>query len=485
MDKKQRELLENLRDIRENLNNDFKSQDKQNQYTRVNDVIFVGEIKWQDRVNGKELSEKLHIVKKNVTIIDKYGHETTKEVANYYLGDKCIGGFLGDSKEAIFNSNFEFTEPDKAREVRELLENIDDRELEENSLENLEEKDIAEIAEALEIKPEDIKKLAEVDIEQLEKARRELDGEDLENSNEDELGEDGKENLEEQQDEKDEQEEEILKEEIEKISTKTEIYANQKVTDKDTMGSLLGEEGKGFVKFAVVYSDKLQDRGGNSTRFSFVGIKEDGSAEKLDSLQQSHGMHAAVKVQQVNRDGSQVEEKQPDSLYTIKGTKDGSMAIDIGPMGTIETSYVRIPEQDNQVGLGVPIETQSIRPTTTEVRELANENRNPRVVEETQRAERHEEHGDDEISKNDIDDNVYNDDCQKIDVDSQYFQNCVDEIWNGKVNDVFTRREVEESLKSAMESNKQKLPFEQVVQKVKQELEYDAEMMPSPFRNIE
>ena len=477
MDKEQRELLENLRNIRENLEKDFMSEDKQNKYTRVKDVGFVGDVKWQDKVNGNELTEKLYIVKKEVTLIDVYGKENIKEVANYYLGDKCIGGFLGDFKDAIFNSNFELSEPDKTNAVKQLLERVEEKELEENSLKNLEIKEIEEIAIILGISPEDIGKLAEIDLEKLEKAKKELDGQELDDFDENEIGDNGKDVLSEH--DKSDEQNEISKVEVEKISTKTEIDVNQKISDKDTMASLLGKEGAGYVKFAVVYSDKLQDRGENSTKFSFVGIKEDGSAEKINSLQQSHGVNSSVKVQQVNRDGSMVEEKVPDSLYTIKGAKDGSFAVDIGALGTIETTYVRIPDQNNQVGLGIPIENQSIRPTTREVRELANDNKNPRVIEETQRAEQHEEHGDTVISKNDIDDNMYNDDCQKIEIDSQYFQNCVDEIWKDKIEEVFTRKEVETSLKVAMDSNTQNLSFEQIVQKVKQELEYDAEMLPS------
>ncbi len=51
------------------------------------------------------------------------------------------------------------------------------------------------------------------------------------------------------------------------------------MTDKDTMASLLNVQGKGYRKIAIVYSDKFKEAG-NTTKFSFVGIKQDGSAEK-------------------------------------------------------------------------------------------------------------------------------------------------------------------------------------------------------------
>ena len=40
MDKEQRELLENLRNIRENLEKDFMSEDKQNKYTKKIEIKF-------------------------------------------------------------------------------------------------------------------------------------------------------------------------------------------------------------------------------------------------------------------------------------------------------------------------------------------------------------------------------------------------------------------------------------------------------------
>lgn len=458
MNQKEREMLDELRVIRDDLESDFSGKNMGNQKTTVKDIIYVGDVKWKDKINGNELSENLYIVKKEITLIGKDGKQSIREVSNYYLGDKCIGGFLGDCKEPIFDERFKLSEPDKIRAVEELLQRVDEKVLEVNSLENLEKKELEEISEKLGISPEDIKKMSEMDVEDIEQADEELQ------------------NVEEKQ--PDEEKETLSKKEVEKISTKTEISMNQKVTDKATISDLLGVQGDGYTKIAVIYSDKLQDRE-NTTKFSFVGIRKDGTAEKLDSLKQSHGINSSISIQQVNRDGSQVEEKQPDSLYTIEGARDGKLAIDIGPMGTIETSYVRVPEQDNQVGLGIPIETQSIRPTTNEVRELMNEKKNPRVMEEIERADLHQEHGDEEVKIQDIDDNPYNNECKNVEVDNEYFQKCIDGIWTGDVEAVFTRREVEKSLQNAIDSNMQNLPFEQIVKKVKQELEYDAEMMPS------
>lgn len=454
MELKERKMLEELRDFRNSLEKDFKKQETQNKKTEIKDIIYLGDAKWKDKINGNELSEKLYIVEKEVIFIGEDGKKEVKDISNYYLGDKCVGGFLGDSGEPIFNEIIKLSEPEKIKSMEDLIKSITKDTFKLNSLKNLEQKQLEEVAEKLGIKHDEIEKLSEIDLNDLEEAEENLQSEEV-----------------------NKEEETLSKEEVNKISTKTEISLNQKVTDNKNISDLLGINGQGYVKIAVVYSDKLENK--NSTRFSFVGIKQDGSAEKIDTLKQSHGINSAVDIKQTNRDGTQVQEKRPKSFYSIEGAEDGALAIDVGPMGTIETSYVRVPKQDNKVGLGIPIETQSIRPTTNEVRELMNEKRNPRVMEEIDRTEKHEEHGDENITLKDIDDNPYNNECEKVEIDSEYIEKCIDEIWTGDVEAVFTREEVKESLQIAQQNNTQNLPFEQIVEKVKQEMEYDADMLPS------
>ena len=45
------------------------------------------------------------------------------------------------------------------------------------------------------------------------------------------------------------------------------------------MASLLNVQDKGYKKIAIINSDSFKDSG-NSTRFSIVGVKEDGTAER-------------------------------------------------------------------------------------------------------------------------------------------------------------------------------------------------------------
>ena len=219
----------------------------------------------------------------------------------------------------------------------------------------------------------------------------------------------------------------LSKKQVESISTKQEIKTEQKVTDKDTMASLLNVQGKGYRKIAIVYSDKFKEAG-NTTKFSFVGIKQDGSAEKIDTIEQAYGTNPTKNVHSVNRDGSKIEEEKVNSIFKIKGKTETQIAVDIGNMGTIEPSLVRTPAQDNEEAISIPIETSNIRPTTRETRELMNRNRNTRVKEEIQRTEDHEKLGCEDFSIKDIDDNPNNNTHEHQEFSEEYLDKCSSEI---------------------------------------------------------
>ena len=266
--------------------------------------------------------------------------------------------------------------------------------------------------------------------------------------------------------------------EIEKISTKSEIYTNQKVTDKETMASILNVQDKGYKKIAIIYSDKMKDDG-NTTRFSFVGIKEDGTAEKIDTIEQAYGKNPNKEINSVNRDGSKVGQEQVNSIYRIKGREETQIAVDIGAMGTIEPSLVRTPAQDNEEAISIPIETYNIRPTTRETRELMNEQRNPRVKEEIQRAKAHQKLRCEDISLKDIDDNPNNNTHEHIEgIDEMYIRSCVKEILkNETIASVYGKDDVRKQIIEEMK-NKEYISKEELVEEVSNKMEETAEKEP-------
>lgn len=264
------------------------------------------------------------------------------------------------------------------------------------------------------------------------------------------------------------------KKEIEKISTKSEIDTNRKVTDKETMASILNVQDKGYKKIAIIYSDKMQDNG-NTTRFSFVGIKEDGTAEKIDTIEQAYGRNPSKEINSVNRDGSKLEQEQVNSIYRIKGKKETQIAVDIGAMGTIEPSLVRTPAQDNEESISIPIETHNVRPTTRETRELMNEQRNPRVKEEIQRAKEHQELRCDDISLKDIDDNPNNNTHEHIEISEEYLDKCATKILeNDEVSSIYNRNDVINRLKENIEKSREDIQTEELLEQVENQMEEEA-----------
>ena len=107
-----------------------------NKRTKIKDVKYAGKVTWKDKINGKDISDNVLIVEKQIIEIGKNGKERITEQKNYYLGDKCIGGGL-ENNEVIYDSILANSEPNKIQAVNSLLEKVSDKELDEYSLNNL------------------------------------------------------------------------------------------------------------------------------------------------------------------------------------------------------------------------------------------------------------------------------------------------------------------------------------------------------------
>ena len=433
--------MRELRDVRDlqilskeleniNLDVDYKKDLAEN---KVLDVKYLGQIEQNVEVDGKEekvlkdiylLIEQQKDKDGNLIQIEKYYNEDLEFLAGNNLTDGY--GLMLDPKHM------------DQRDLLEQLQNLDKEGL--LDLNEMDQERLEQIANVLGIEKDDIKKVASMNKNQLEEAEEQLENE---------------ENLDSKKIDEGKERKEFSKNEIEKISTKNEIKINQKVTDKDTMASVLGVQDKGYQKIAIIYSDKLKWNS-NTTRFSFVGIKEDGSAEKIESLEQGYGNTPSKTIYCLNRDGSQLEEKKASSIFKIKGKKEAQLAVEIGAMGTIEPKFVRTPAQDNQKAISVPIETSQIKPTTREVRELMNERRNVRVSEEIEKIEKHKEHGCDveNLKLQDYDDNLNNNTHTHL--EDEELEKYANEALNDEdIENVFTKREVKEMIEKYLENGKQ------------------------------
>lgn len=364
------------------------------------------------------------------------------EIERYYTED---GEFLGGNNKA---DQFDFLLLNEKYSNQEgLLEKLQSLDKEGILyLNQLEQDRLEEIALALGVGVEELDKVTELDLKQeieLEREKRE-----------------GKETL--------------NKKQVKNITSKTEIKTNQKVTDKETIASILKVEDKNYTAIDIIYSD-IMENSGSTSRFAIVGIKEDGTAEKIDTLEQGYGTNPTKEIQSLNRDGSEIEQKQVNSIFKIKGEDETQIAVDIGSMGTIEPTLVRTPRQDNEEAISIPIETHSIKPTTRETRELMNEQRNPRVKEEIQRAKAHEELGCEEVSIKDINDNLYDDTHEHIEIDSEYIEKCVDKILeNDEIAENYNRNDIKEKLKEQIEKSNETLLTEELIETVEKQMEETA-----------
>ncbi len=325
---------------------DRKKQQRQ-EVNKVIDVRYLGKIDIEEVIDGEKVKTEKDIYLLMEQMLDKDGNIV--DIEKYYTGDDEF--LAGNNKSDKYNEIMLAGKYQGREDILKGLQQLKDERI--LDLKDMEQSRLEELAKTLGIKPEDIKALSEIDIE------REIETRKRENK-------EGKEH------------ENLTKKQVEKISTKSVVKTEEKVTDKETMASLLGVQDKGYKKIAIVYSDKLKEKG-NSTRFSVVGIKEDGSAEKIDTLEidTRFGNNPTNKVNALNRDGSEVQEQQVQSVFRIKNRKEQEIAVRIGAMGTIEVSYLRTDH--TQEAFSSPIASENLKPTTREVRQFMDKNKNVKM----------------------------------------------------------------------------------------------------------
>ena len=200
---------------------------------------------------------------------------------------------------------------------------------------------------------------------------------------------------------------------FDKLTNKQELDADVRVTQTETLADMIPEiKEKGYVKIGVVYSNPEKGQNG---RFSFVGITRDGEIGTIDSLENTEGTTTGQTITSINsRDGSKVEEEQVAGMVRINGRKragqEEMLSVKVGQYGILEVDYVRaeLSEGKETRYLSGQVETQSLKPTTRDVREFMDRNRNTNMEDELKRA-RPEINRDGETRIENIDDTASND----------------------------------------------------------------------------
>ena len=191
------------------------------------------------------------------------------------------------------------------------------------------------------------------------------------------------------------------------INAKSKINPKQLLT-KGEMGNQSFEEVAGIEgKYIDIYVVRTGQEDKNK-KFSFVGIKEDGTAEPIEELPTRGTTQTDRRIYSINRDGTEVEEKQTLEMFAT-GDKKKNFTVTLGQYGNMEINYVRWSPEENKY-IGSPVENEIQRPTKTQVQQLMDEHNTTRedlknIVENTKENIQEVE----ETDIRNIDENPYND----------------------------------------------------------------------------
>lgn len=190
----------------------------------------------------------------------------------------------------------------------------------------------------------------------------------------------------------------------EEIKSYVEIDTDTRITKNDTIGTLL-PNGSKFEKIAVV-ADK-------NNRFRFIGINSVNGRKKAveleNELKQTEGLNPSKTIASFDRKGEKVEETQVSSMYRINDVsrKNEGFTIDIDQFGDIKVNYYRRTAENEY--MQIPVETQTQRCTTKEVRETMDVKNNVDLSDEYDKYNRNKKLGMEEQGMKDISDNISND----------------------------------------------------------------------------
>lgn len=461
MNQKEKEILKIEESFKDTLENDFNKSNTQNKETKIKDIKYVGEATWQDKINGKSISDKVFIVDIEIKEIDEEGKERITEQKSCYLGDKCIGGTIGDG-QILFKSTFENSEPDKMQAVNELLERTSEQEIENNSMNKLQNKELSEVLTAhlgRKVSEEEVQKL----IEEMDKSEiEELKEEKEENENKDEN--------------------DLSKKQTEKIKVSGVQKAdlNKKVDGKETLGKRLDLEG--YDSLYVVYSDKVDDITSgtkrNNTTYSLVGMTKDGEARVLNDefeMDKTVGNNASRETTKIRANSTATRDNKDLSIYTRK-----SNGMSIGcenNQGYVDMFLYQKTREENE-NVGIQIETSQTQIIPMETREIMN--RNKGIYQKERVQDEIEEHTEKDCKPDDVrdfdgDENTLS--HEHIDIDNyvQDILNYENDEGEEKIKEVFTEKEVRDKLLRELKENKEILTTEQIIENVKQEMNQDAE----------
>lgn len=241
---------------------------------------------------------------------------------------------------------------------------------------------------------------------------------------------------------------------------------NQKVSETETLGDILGIHESG--KLVAVYSDSIENGTKNNTRFTFLIKDADGNYSEIPNIEQAGGINPNTDVAQSNENGDNVKKEDVNSIYRIKGPGNIEylLTANIGPYGTIELG---IGQRDKTQGIDesdlvtTPLKTSSTYYTNRQTRESINSSRHgtKQATERSREADTHDGESCN-LTKDEVDGNT-NTGHQHIST-SEYSQSIADIIINNDdeidgvgdhltITNVYNRSDIQKIVKSVHEEN--------------------------------
>lgn len=464
MNQKEREILKLEESFRDIIENDILKQQTENKKIKIKDIKFVGSAEWKDKINGQERADVVFIVEKEIIEKSEDGKERVTEQKSYYLGDKCVAGELGNG-EILYGETFATSEPDKMEAIKDLLEKTPEEEIENNSMNKLQTKEIAEVLTAhlgRKVKENEVEKLLE------EMDKQELEGLS-EKKGQENNGKEKKKNT-------------LSKKQADKIKVNgiQKVDLNKKVDGKETLGKRL--DLNGYENMYVVYSENVDEitsgEKRNNTTYSLVGVKSDGTAKVLNDefeMDKTVGNGATREQTKIRANNTATRDNKDMSVYTRK-----SNGMSIGcenDMGNVNMFLYQKTVEENE-NVGIQIETSQTPVIPIETREIMNRNKGMYQKEKVQ--DEIQEHTDEGCMPKDVKDFDGDESTETHEhFDLEYF---VQEILNyeneqgeEQIKEVFTENEVRDKLLRELKENEDKLPQEQIIENVKKEMNLDAE----------
>ena len=228
------------------------------------------------------------------------------------------------------------------------------------------------------------------------------------------------------------------------LRTLAVINPHTLVTANETLGQIIPEVNQyDEVQIVCEKSDNQNDG-----RFTMIGVKADGEKEPVESVGQVEGINTGRTVTSINRDGTEVEEKEVKGLFQIAGRPEEGISISVGNYNIPEVQYIQnMNDRDNRQAIPIGVKSRFDEYVYHRVREEANRNeglgtqkKDGEIEKRTEMVRENEERGDSEEST------IDGTDADLEQIKNQIVENALDEYEN------MSPKELTQYIKDQLES---------------------------------